>query len=292
MDIDKLQCFCLVYETESFTQAASQSFFTRQAVSKAIKNMENEWGCALFLRSPKGLEATQEAERIYPLARRIVSLYGDVVDIAENSNQSRKPLTVAVANGVIHSLPKDTFEKFRATHPDIDVSVSISSAAECEAMVIDGQREIAIAIGPVESPKLRHLSLKSETLHFVGSNSILDEKGSMPPKTQLLLLNCQFKLDKILLEKTDLAKDLVISEKFDNYDEITEMAKAGLGVCVAPESYLHAFEGAGVFVKPIDRKCLCWEISLIASAERELSSIARSFVNFMIEQGHSSEQAR
>lgn len=292
LDIDKLHCFCLVYEAKSFTKAADQSFFTRQAISKAIKNMENEWSCTLFARNRKGLEPTQEAENIYPLAKRIVSLYDDVINIAEKSNRSRKPLIIAAANGVIHSLPKDTIERFRTAYPDIEASISISRAAECEAMVIDGQREVAIAIGPIENPKLRCIPLKSETLYLVGAKSLLDEKGSIPPKTHLLLLNHHFKLDKILLEKTELAKKLVVNEKFENYDEITEMVKAGSGLCIGPESYLRAFEGADVFIHPIDRRCLCWEIFLIASAEQELSNTARSFVNFMIEQNRSSEQTR
>ena len=290
MDTDKLRCFCLVYETRSFTKAADQSFFTRQAVSKAIKSMEEGWGCALFLRNPRGLEPTQEAEDIYPLAKRIVSLYGDVLDIAERPSRSQKPLAVAVANGVVSSLPKGAFGEFRRTHPDAEISISVVKAAECEAMVIDGQREVAITIGPVETPKLRHVSLKTETLYFIGLESVLDEGGSIPSGTRLLLLDRQFKLDRILLEKMgDLIEPLVVDEGFDDYDRIVEMVKAGAGVCVGPESYLRMFEGADVFVEPIDRRRLRWEISLVASADGEISSAAHSFADFMIEQSRSFE---
>lgn len=285
MDTDKLRCFCLVYETRSFTKAADQSFFTRQAVSKAIKSMEEGWGCTLFLRTPQRLEPTREAEDIYPLAKRIVSLYGDILDVAERSGRSQKSLAVAVANGVVSSLPKGIFNEFRKEHPDIEIDISVTKAAECEAMVIDGQREVAITIGPVETTKLRHVSLKVETLSFIGPESILDSNGSIPSGTRLLLLDRQFKLDRILLEKmNDLVEPLVVDEGFDDYDRIAEMVKAGAGVCVGPESYLRMFDKADVFVKPIDVKRLCWEISLVAPAEKELSSAAHSFVDFMVEQ--------
>ena len=38
VDIKKLACFCLVYETRSFAQAAEELFFSRQAVGKMRKN--------------------------------------------------------------------------------------------------------------------------------------------------------------------------------------------------------------------------------------------------------------
>lgn len=290
MDTDRLRCFCLVYKSRSFTKAADRSFFTRQAVSKAIKGMEEEWGCVLFLRKPGGLEPTREAEDIYPLAKRIVSMYSDVLSVVERSSRSQKPLSIVVANGVVSSLPKDAFEGFRNAYPDTEISISVVSAAECEAMVIDGQREIAITIGPVGNLKLRHVSLKTESLYFIGLESILDENGSIPPETRLLLLDRQFKLDRILLEKMgDLVEPLVVDVGFHNYDVIVEMVKAGTGICVGPEPYLRMFEGADVFAWPIDREDLRWEVSLVASAEGELSGVARSFAEFMIERSNSAE---
>ena len=66
MDIRRLSLFARVYETGSLTEAARDEFVSRQAVSRAISQLEGELG-PLFTRMPRGVRPTDLACAIYRL---------------------------------------------------------------------------------------------------------------------------------------------------------------------------------------------------------------------------------
>lgn len=281
MDVNKLSCFCLVYETKSFAQAADRSYFSRQAIGKMIRGMEAEWGVTLFRREANGVDPTEEADNVYPLAKRVVALYDQILAVTDRRQAGATKLSVAVARGVSASLPGRFFSAFTSECPDVELDLRIMDAQECEDAVSDGLCEVALAVAPVQSPHMRFVSLKREPLYLFGSFSVLDEEGSIERGTSLLLLDRNFKLDRILLEeKRSLIEGLQVKDGFDGYSMIVEMAKAGQGVCVGPGCYLQTFGDGSLFRWPIESDRYRWEIVLLVSPSAELSTAAERFVAY------------
>lgn len=278
VDIKKLACFCLVYETRSFAQAAEELFFSRQAVGKMMKNAEAEWGVTLFERDHAGVRPTAQADAIYPLAKHIGELYDGILAVADQGSQGEPVLRVAVARGVSNTLPQRVFLDFAQKNPDIKVDIAIVDAIECEAMVADGRRDIALAVAPVESRGLRFMSLLREPLYLYGSRALLDETGAICAGTRLFLLDRNFKLDRLLLEeRRSFMEELVIEDGLDSYDRIVEMVKAGAGMCVGPACYLPLSEDGSMFRSPIESERYRWEIGLLMGVDPEPTDEARLF---------------
>ena len=150
-------------------------------------------------------------------------------------------------------------------------------------MVADGLCEAALAVAPVESSRVRFVSLKREPLYLFGSTSVLSEQGAIEPGTSLFLLDRNFKLDRILLEeKRSLVEGLQIRDGFDGYSMIVEMAKAGQGVCVGPACYLQTADDGSLFRWPIESDRYRWEIVLLVPAAVELSPAAQRFVAYAL----------
>ncbi|BAM90887.1 transcriptional regulatory protein [Bradyrhizobium oligotrophicum S58] len=80
MDIRELRYFSAVFEERSLTKAAARCFVSQPSISLAIANLEAELGAELFLRHRKGVVPLEAAERLQPIARRIV----DEADAARN----------------------------------------------------------------------------------------------------------------------------------------------------------------------------------------------------------------
>jgi DNA-binding transcriptional LysR family regulator len=80
MDIRELRYFSAVFEERSLTKAAARCFVSQPSISLAIANLEAELGTELFLRHRKGVVPLEAAERLQPIARRIV----DEADAARN----------------------------------------------------------------------------------------------------------------------------------------------------------------------------------------------------------------
>ena len=58
----QLEYFLEIYNQKSIKKAAEKLIISPQAVSKTIKEIEEELGVKLFLRGKKSLEPTAEAE--------------------------------------------------------------------------------------------------------------------------------------------------------------------------------------------------------------------------------------
>ena len=75
MQSKQLQYFITAYATKNIQRAAEKLFVSRQGISKTIRELEQELGADLFLRSSKGLEPTDFAEALFPHAKKLLDEY-------------------------------------------------------------------------------------------------------------------------------------------------------------------------------------------------------------------------
>ena len=105
LDTDQLRSFLAIVDTGSFTRAAERVHKTQSAVSMHIRRLEEQLGCALFVKQGRGARLTDEGERLIEFARRIVQ-----VEAGAFAALSRNGLRGAVRLGI----PDDYAESFLA----------------------------------------------------------------------------------------------------------------------------------------------------------------------------------
>ena len=66
VSFDYYKIFYYVAKYRNITTAAKALFLSQPTVSKYIQSLEEALGCALFVRSKKGVSLTPEAELLYP----------------------------------------------------------------------------------------------------------------------------------------------------------------------------------------------------------------------------------
>ncbi|WP_326697776.1 LysR family transcriptional regulator [Streptomyces sp. NBC_01754] len=76
-DIDPrlLRSFAAVAEDLHFTRAAARLYVAQQALSRDIRRLERELGCALFVRTTRQVSLTPDGERLLPYARRVLDAH-------------------------------------------------------------------------------------------------------------------------------------------------------------------------------------------------------------------------
>src|SRR5689334_21808026 len=70
----QLQVFLVVYETGSFSSAATRLHMTQPGVSQQIRSLENYLGTKLFVRRGHRVELTAAGEGLIDPARRLITL--------------------------------------------------------------------------------------------------------------------------------------------------------------------------------------------------------------------------
>ncbi|NRQ42993.1 LysR family transcriptional regulator [Rheinheimera sp. YQF-2] len=73
MDIRQLNYFVAVYEQGSVSAAARQCCVAQPSLSSALRQLEQELGVSLFTRLPKGVTPTEDGEKLYGHAGRLLA---------------------------------------------------------------------------------------------------------------------------------------------------------------------------------------------------------------------------
>ena len=60
-----LDTFITLVETGNFTRTAEQRFMTQPGVSQHIKKLEDVCNCELVIRLGKGIQLTEQGQRVY-----------------------------------------------------------------------------------------------------------------------------------------------------------------------------------------------------------------------------------
>jgi DNA-binding transcriptional LysR family regulator len=82
--LDAMQVFVRVVESGSFSAVARETHTTQSAVSKQIAALERKLGARLLNRTTRSLALTEEGERYFEQARRLVA------EIAEAETSLRR----------------------------------------------------------------------------------------------------------------------------------------------------------------------------------------------------------
>lgn len=119
MDTRILRFFIAVYEQKSLTKAAAVCFVSQPNISTGIKQLEDELKQTLFVRSRRGVEPTNEATYLYPIAKK---LCGELDGLPTLFSETTFNHTLTI--GVADSLPQTYLQSFFRTTDSLLKSVS------------------------------------------------------------------------------------------------------------------------------------------------------------------------
>ena len=85
MTDNRLKVFCEAAECLNFSKAAAALGISQPAVSKHIAKLEEELGCALFVRYDKSIILTEKGEQLLKIARSILDKYSEIDSLKINS---------------------------------------------------------------------------------------------------------------------------------------------------------------------------------------------------------------
>ena len=129
LDTDQLRSFLAIVDTGSFTRAAERVNKTQSAVSMHIRRLEEQLGCALFVKQGRGARLSEEGEKLIDYARRMMQIEAGAL-----AALSRKGLRGAVRLGIPDDYAEfflaDILTRFNHRHPLVEISVVCEDSIE------------------------------------------------------------------------------------------------------------------------------------------------------------------
>ncbi len=283
--------FLAVAQTKSLSAASKRLFISQPAISKAIKQLENELGTALFFRSSKGVQLTDDGELLYSHVFNAIN----EINIGEQLLNSRKELGVGrIRFGASNTLCKyillPKLQKYVRRNPHISISINCQSSIHTKALIDNCDIDIGLIATPDYQKGLKLYSAGSIQDTFVASpgyikNLLLRENTTISNLfhgANLMLLT----RDNVTRTYVDsYLNDSILSQttlmEIGSMDLLIEFAKTGLGIgCVIREFVKSELEsGALMEVTPPNLEIKKREVSYCVNSNLPLSNAALDFLN-------------
>lgn len=116
-----LDAFLAVAKTEGFSSAAKQLNITQSALSQRIKNLEDELGLTLFIRTPMGANLTEPGERLLRYCQTRDSMEEELIQDLNVSKSFEITGTLKIAgySSILRSVLIPALHPLLKKHPNI-----------------------------------------------------------------------------------------------------------------------------------------------------------------------------
>ena len=242
----------------SFTKAGEELFLTQSAVSRQIKELEDQLGVELFQRRHRALALTDAGKSFYASAAQVLTTMRAATDQLR-SQAGKKGLSVTTTQSFAALWLIPRLAGFTRTHPEVHVRIT------AETRVQDLERDgldLAIRHGPASLAGSHALKLFGERVFPVCSPRLLKDKSKPLAEPKDLRYHCLLQYDdpdgrhpwlhwKTWLELERIA-DLrpAGTLSFSGYEQIIPAAVAGHGVALGRSPLVKDLIASGELVAP------------------------------------------
>jgi len=280
MELRQLEYFAAVVAHEHFRRAAQEVYVTQSALSQQIARLEEELGLTLLVRGSKGVQLTPAGTEFLAHARAILDQVAEArAAIDEHLGAVRGVARVAATPYDARELPA-ALAAFHRAWPGLQLALRHGSAAQVVQLLSAGAVDVAvlavhdgepavptgveqrvIATEPLElicAPGARLAGCTDLTLDALrGAPVIMPERGTA--LRALIAAGCA-------------AAGFSPLPFFETSDPRTvrELAAAGLGVGVVPDSWLREAEGPPVGIAAFAEPAPLYRVALLARTDGRL----------------------
>jgi len=149
---DYYRIFYYVAKHGSFTHAAEALFQNQPNLTRAIKTLEAELGCTLFVRSNKGVRLTPDGERLYAhVSSAMEHILAGEDEIATNKSLESGTLSIGASEIALRCFLLPILNEYRRQYPGIRIKISNHSTPRALSRLKSNLVDLAIVTSPMAS---------------------------------------------------------------------------------------------------------------------------------------------
>lgn len=247
INFELYRVFYTVANTGNITKAAEELMISQPAISKSIKNLEEQLGGQLFIRTKRGVILTDEGREFYNyISRAMEYIYNAENKFKDLINLNTGTIKIGVSTTLTKEFLTPYLEIFHSKYPKIDIQIVTNLSSELIPKLKNGLIDIIILnivgevidkdINIVECRKIQdcfvvnstYKDLINKELSFSDLNDyplILQSKGS----------NTRKFLDDLVIKHNVVLKPIM---ELASYSLVVEFSKIGLGIGYVTKDYI------------------------------------------------------
>ena len=288
MDIRQLDYFVHVADLGSFTKAASVLSIAQSALSHQVRQLEIELEQALLYRNGRGVTPTEAGRRLLAHARGILMQMRRARDeLTETRDAMVGHVVLGLPPTIARLLTVPLVKSFRTSFPKGTIGVVEALSASVVEWMVEGRVDIGLVYDPAPLPSIEIRPLHEQQMFLVsakvgGKAGGRARQSKSVPLRELprypLIIPSRSNVNRLLIDAqlAHLGLKPQIVFEIDGIASILDLVHEGYGHAVLPLNSLrgHAL-GPSFTVRPIVRPQLSIQLSLVTSAQRPITPLAR-----------------
>lgn len=121
MKLTQIEYFIAVCDTGSFSRAAEKCHISQPGISKAIRELEEECGVALFQRNRNNIQMTRRGRILLDHARQFQNQYRNLCQVMHSLGTGKALIRIGIATMRGNTLFPQIHGAFLKTHPQITI---------------------------------------------------------------------------------------------------------------------------------------------------------------------------
>jgi DNA-binding transcriptional LysR family regulator len=239
--VESLRCFCAAAKFLNFRAAARSVALTPAAFGQRIRQLEDELGDVLFLRTTRSVRLSVAGLALLPAAQRAIASVEECTR-AVKAKGDMPPMSMIVGTrhelGLSWILPQ--IDALQAAHPFLELNLYFGSGPDLINRVRNIEIDCAVTSTPLADPKLDMIRLHREDYVLVGAPSLL-KKTPLKAKEDAKHLTLIDIDDRLTLfrywRESPKGEPLAFAhlQRFGTIEAIRRRVVAGAGVAVLPK---------------------------------------------------------
>lgn len=247
INIELYKIFYYVAKNKNITKTANELMITQPGISKSIKNLEDQLGCSLFIRTKSGVILTDEGKIFYEQIKQAM----EIIDSAEQRlmemvNLDYGYLNIGVSNTLTKKYLLPFIQEFHNKYPKVKINIYTNPTFTLLQKMRNGLIDFIILNMPYNVPvdcdTYRLIDIQD---CFIANETFKDLKNKVVPLKEisnypLILIskgsNTRYALDNYC---SKLGFSLNPEMDLSSYSLVTEFAKIGMGIGIATKEFLN-----------------------------------------------------
>lgn len=242
MDFKQLKSFVAVVDYQSFSKAAEQLNMAQPTISTHVRQLEEELGGCLILRTTKSIEITPQGWEAYRYAVKILNLRDRILESC--SEDARSIIRIGASTIPAAYILPDVLPRYGEISPE---TYFVTNQADSNAIVdgiSDGQYDVGIVSRQVQQEELTCVPLCENRMVLITpvTEYYLQMHRDGAPITQLLKepivmreLGSKRSADDFLRSIGVDEADLQIVARVNDQETVKNMVVKGMGVSLISE---------------------------------------------------------
>jgi len=189
MKIEQLRMLKTVAELGTLKAASETLFKTQAAVSKGIKQLENQLAIELFNREGYRMSLTMQGQQIYQMALMLLEKAQEIEDLSKHLNAGNEAvITLAVNSTFDLTIILPLLEKIQNEYPDTQVIIRQEQITGAIEALDKGQADLAISIvinEAITNQKYDLLNIHQGSVLSVAAPKLLNRHPNLSKARQL-----------------------------------------------------------------------------------------------------------